>query len=62
MFIGLFLNYIIMSQLTIEILKEIVDKLPEDFIVGFNDKDVDHIISDKFEVDVSSKKLVLKKY
>lgn len=51
-----------MSQLTIEILKEIVDKLPGDFIVGFNDKDVDHIISDKFEVDVSSKKLVLKKY
>lgn len=62
MFIGLFLNYIIMSQLTIEILKEIVDKLPKDFIVGFNDKDVDYIISDKFEVDVSSKKLVLKKY
>lgn len=62
MFIGLFLNYIIMSELTIEILKEIVDKLPDDFTVGFNDRKVDHMISDKFEVDVSSRKLVLKKY
>lgn len=51
-----------MSELTIEILKEIVDKLPDDFTVGFNDRKVDHMISDKFEVDVSSRKLVLKKY
>ena len=47
-----------MSALTIEVLKEIVEKLPDDFIVGFDDL----IISDKFEVDVSGKKLVLKKY
>jgi len=47
-----------MSELTIEVLKQVVEKLPDDFVVGFDDL----ILSDKFEVDVSSKKLVLKKY
>ena len=47
-----------MSVLNIEVLKEIVEKLPNDFIVEFDDLPV----SDKFEVDVSAKKLVLKKY
>ena len=47
-----------MSELTIEVLKEIVEKVPDDFIVGFDDL----VVSDKFEVDVSGKKLVLKKY
>ena len=47
-----------MSELSIEVLKEIVDKLPDDFTVMFNDREFDHIVSDKFEVDVSAKKLV----
>lgn len=47
-----------MSVLNIEVLKEIVEKLPDDFIVEFDDLP----ISDKFEVDVSGRKLVLKKY
>ena len=47
-----------MSVLNIEVLKEIVEKLPDDFIVEFDDLPV----SDKFEVDISGRKLVLKKY
>lgn len=57
-FILLYFRYYIMSELTIEVLKQVVEKLPDDFVVGFDDL----ILSDKFEVDVSSKKLVLKKY
>ena len=58
-FFILFFTYtIIMSVLNIEVLKEIVEKLPGDFTVEFDDLPV----SDKFEVDVSGKKLVLKKY
>ena len=52
-----------MSELTIETLKEIVEKLPDDYIVQF--KDIEgHIItvSDTISVDISEKKLVLKKY
>ena len=47
-----------MTVLNIEVLKEIVEKLPGDFTVEFDDLPV----SDKFEVDVSGKKLVLNKY
>lgn len=52
-----------MSELNIEILKEIVEKLPDDFLVEFEDiNGSTHTVSDNISVKVSEKKLVLKKY
>lgn len=51
-----------MDVLDIATLKKIIEKVPEDFDVEFNDRKSTHQISDKVEVDVSGKKLILKKY
>ena len=51
-----------MAILEISVLKEIIEKVPEDFEVEFDDRDTIHQISDKVEIDVSGKKLILKKY
>lgn len=52
-----------MSELTIEVLKEIVEKIPDDFIVEFKDNEGSTFtLSDDINVKVSEKKLVLKKY
>ena len=53
----------IMSELNIEILKEIVEKLPDDFLVEFKDNEGSTFtLSDNINVKISEKKLVLKKY
>ena len=52
-----------MSELTIEVLKEIVEKLPNDFIVEFKDRNSSTFtVSDDINVKISEKKLVLKRY
>ena len=52
-----------MSELTIEVLKEIVEKLPNDFIVEFKDRNGSTFtVSDDINVKISEKKLVLKTY
>lgn len=52
-----------MSELTIEVLKEIVEKLPDDYIVEFKDREGSpFILSDDINVKISEKKLVLKRY
>ena len=51
-----------MDVLDIATLKKIIEKVPEDYEIEFNDRDCNHKISDKFEVDVSGKKLILKIY
>ncbi len=52
-----------MPELNIEILKEIVEKLPDDFLVEFEDiNGSTYAVSDNISVKVSEKKLVLKKY
>lgn len=52
-----------MSELTIEVLKEIVEKLPNDFIVEFKDRNGSTVtVSDDINVKISEKKLVLKTY
>ena len=51
-----------MDILDIATLKEIIEKVPEDFDIEFNDRNITHQISDKVEIDVSGKKLILKKY
>ena len=52
-----------MSELSIEVLKEIVEKLPNDFIVEFKDRNGSTFtVSDDINVKISEKKLVLKPY
>ena len=52
-----------MSELIIEVLKEIVEKLPDDFIVEFIDKKGSTFtLSDDINVKISEKKLVLRTY
>ena len=52
-----------MSELTIEVLKEIVEKLPNDFIVEFKDRNGSTFtVSDNINVKISEKKLVLRTY
>ena len=51
-----------MDILDIATLKKIIEKVPEDFDLEFDDRNTTHKISDKVEIDVSGKKLILKKY
>lgn len=52
-----------MSELTIETLKEIVEKLPKDYSVEFKDRnDATYKVSDDINIKISEKKLVLKPY
>ena len=52
-----------MSELTIEVLKEVVEKLPNDFIVEFKDRNGSTFtVSDDINVKISEKKLVLRTY
>jgi len=49
-----------MTELNIEILKTIVEKIPDDFTVEYARGGVSRPICDKVEVDLSGKKLILK--
>ena len=52
-----------MSELSIEVLKEIVEKLPDDFIVEFKDRNGSTVtVPDDINVKISEKKLVLRTY
>ena len=52
-----------MSELSIEILKQIVEKLPDDFIVEFKNREGSTVtVSDDINVKISEKKLVLRTY
>ena len=52
-----------MSELSIEVLKEIVEKLPDDFIVEFEDRNRStSVLYDDIRVMVSEKKLILRLY
>ena len=52
-----------MAVLNIKVLKEIVDKLPDDFKIEFEDREgVVSPVSDNINVKVSDKTLVLKLY
>lgn len=50
-----------MSQLTIKTLKQICEKIPEDYFVTFEKSEFDKkYLSDKIEVDISNETLILK--
>ena len=52
-----------MSELSIEVLKEIVEKLPDDFIVEFKNREGSTVtVSYDINVKISEKKLVLRTY
>ena len=51
-----------MAILNIETLKMIIENVPDDFDIEFNDGKKTHQIEDKIEVDVSGKKLVFKTF
>lgn len=51
-----------MTELTIEVLKKIIEHIPDNYKIYFDDGKNNSIISDKFEIDVGLERLVLKKY
>jgi hypothetical protein len=50
-----------MTVLTIEVLKKIIEHMPDNYIVEFDDGNANSSIDDKIEIDVSLEKLILKK-
>ena len=62
MLLYVFNQSLIMTAITIEVLKKIIEHIPNDYTVEF-DKGKDIVkIDDKVEIDVSLQKLILKKY
>ena len=51
-----------MSELDIETLKKIIENIPGDFTVEFENGKNNYLISDKFAVDISQKKVTLTRY
>ena len=51
-----------MTGLTIEVLKKIIEHIPDNYTVEFDNGKTASAIDDKIEVDVSLEKLILKKY
>lgn len=46
--------------ITAEVLKEFLDHVPGDFEIVFQEDNVEYIVSDNVEVDLSGKKIILK--
>lgn len=46
----------------IDVLKKVIEHIPDNYKVEFNDGNNNSIISDKVEIDVGLEKLILKKY
>lgn len=51
-----------MTALTIDVLRKIIEHIPDDFTVEFSDGKNNSTIDDKVEIDVSLQKLILKRY
>lgn len=51
-----------MTALSIEVLKKIVENIPDDYTIEFDNGKTAYNVDDKVEIDVSLKKLILKKY
>lgn len=49
-----------MAILTIEILKKLIDNMPNDFTVEYDNKTTISPIDDKVEIDISGKRLIFK--
>ena len=51
-----------MNELTIDVLKQIIERIPEDFIVEIDTGKNTHKLSDQIQIDISGKKLIFNKY
>ena len=51
-----------MTPITIDVLKSIIEHVPDDFKVEYDDGKTISSIDDKVEIDVGLKKVVLKKF
>ena len=51
-----------MEVLEIKVLKEIIENVPEDYEILFTSGKNVFSLSDKFEIDVSQKKITFQKY
>ena len=51
-----------MTSLSIEVLKKIVENIPDDYTIEFDNGKTAYNVDDKVEIDVSLIKLILKKY
>ena len=51
-----------MSKLTIGVLKRVIENMPEEWAVEFNNGKSSFATSDKVEIDVGLQRLILKKY
>ena len=58
-----FLNQsLLMNELTIDVLKQIIERIPEDYIIEVNIGKNTHKLSDQIQIDISGKKLIFNKY
>ncbi len=46
--------------ITVDVLREFLDNVPGDFELVFRNDDIEYLVSDMVEVDLSGKKIVLK--
>ena len=51
-----------MSVLEVKVLKKIIENIPDDYKIVFDDGKKTNNVNDKFEIDVSLQQLILKKY
>ena len=49
-----------MTTLTIDVLKKIIENMPEDYTVEYDKEVTIAPISDKVEIDISNKRLIFK--
>jgi len=51
-----------MTAINIEVLKKIIEHIPDNYVVEFDNGKNTYAIDDTVEIDVTSEKLTLKKY
>ena len=51
-----------MSELTIDVLKQIIERIPEDYIIEVNTGKNTHQLSDQIQIDISGKRITFSKY
>ena len=51
-----------MSELDIDVLKRIISKVPDDFMVEFDNGKDTYKLSDEIQINVSEKKIIFTKY
>ena len=57
-----FNQLLLMTELTINVLKQIIERIPEDYIIEVNTGKNTHKLSDQIQINISGKKLIFNKY